>query len=598
MNRNKLNIKALGILFPFLLFGADIQESTPLKIEAHGGLGSILIKWDLPEEEIITSIRIFRSSDMLSTYEIIDLDGVITDRYLDKDLMSNELYFYRLEMETIDEKILSSAHETPAFAKPKDAQDLDQIIFELQQSYPVTVSTYLEITDIHELKSVLVRDYILNQVPSELSQIHMVQMYLLMEEVYIESFLNILPIGEFKACQLLFADKDVSSLQEYIDKAFTTLDPLLRHQILLTPQEWKDEKTNVIKILESKLSEAVDIYENDINFLESLSSIRMTSLVQDSSGVKISLHQFENEGFAVELRMNEESIPVLFENDDSRIIAIPDDWKYVDLMIAENVIQTLPIVNEEGLLSIALDDQYIFADGITDLRTMRSIPKQDFQLNEIAYNDMGKKLQVEVAGNSDWSTELGLFINDSLLWEWNSTPGFEVNFVDSNWTLQTSKDYSWLHLCRVNENDSWEILESRPLNLQESFHESKVPDLGTWTTVSFSSFGESNDITRTQKTHQFIPEIFALYQNYPNPFNASTNITFDLLEEANVSLFVTDARGRKLKVFLEEIFLVKGFYSFDWSGEYQSSGIYFITLQAQSGEYLPVVMSRKMIYLK
>ena len=229
---------------------------------------------------------------------------------------------------------------------------------------------------------------------------------------------------------------------------------------------------------------------------------------------------------------------------------------------------------------------------------MRSIPKQDFQLNEIAYIDMDNKLQVEVAGNSDWSTELGLFMNDSLLWEWNSIPEFSVSFIDSNWILQMSNDYNWLHLCRVNENDEWEILESRPLIMGESFFEGKVPDLGTWTKLSYSSFGESNDIIRTQKTHQLIPEIFALYQNYPNPFNSSTNITFDLLEDANVSLFVADARGRKLKVFLEEIFLESGFYSFDWSGEYQSSGVYFITLQAQLDDYLPIVMSRKMIYLK
>lgn len=598
MNRNKLNIRALGIFFPFLLFGTDIQKDMPLKIEAHGGLGSILLRWDLPEEENITSIRIFRSSDMMSSYEIIDLDGIITDRYLDKDIFSDELYFYRLEMETIDEKILSSSHETPAFAKPKVAQNLDQIIIDLQRSYPVTVSTYLEITDIHELESVLIRDYILNKIPSGLSQIHSLQMYLLMEEIFIESFLNILPIEEFKACELFFAEKDLSSLLEYFNKAFNEFDLLIRHQILLTPLEWQDGKENLLKILKNKFSEAVKIYENDKNFLESLPSIRITNLVRDSSGVKIHLHQFEDLGSSVNLLMNEESIPVFFENDNSQMIVIPNDWEYVELQISGYAVQTIPIVKEEGLLTIAMDNQYKFSDEITNLRTMRSIPIQDFQMNEIAYNYMENKLQVEIAGNSDWSTQLGLFINDSLLWEWNSTPGFAVSFIDSNWVLKVSKDYNWLHLCRVNEIDEWEILESRPLLMEESFHESKVPDLGTWTTLYYSSFGESNDITRAKQNNQLIPEIFALYQNYPNPFNASTNITFDLLEEANVSLFVADARGRKLKVFLEEILLEKGFYSFDWSGEYQSSGIYFITLQAQSGEYPPVVMSRKMIYLK
>ncbi len=598
MNRNKLNIKALGILFPFLLFGAGIKESMPLKIEAHSGPESILLKWDLPKEEIITSIRIFRSSDMMSTYKIIDLDGIITDRYLDKDLISDELYFYRLEIETIDEKVLSSTYETPVFAKPKDAQNLEQNITELQQSYPVTVSAYVEITDIHELKSVLVRDYILNHILSDINQIHTLQMYLLMEEIHIESFLNILSIEAFKACQFLFAEKDPKSLQVFFDTAFNEFDLLLRQQILLTPNEWQNEKENLLTILENKFYKAVNIYKNDEIFLKSLPPIRVTNLVRDSIGVKIYLHQFEDLGSSVELLMKEESIPVFFEKDNSQMVLIPDDWEYVKLLIAGNDVQTIPIVNEKGLLTVAMDNQYIFTDEITSVSTIRSIPKQDFQLNEIAYNDMGKKLQVEVAGSSDWSTQLGLFINDSLLWEWNSIPGFAVSFVDSNWTLQASNDYSWLHLCWVNENESWEIIESRPLILDGSFHESKVPDLGSWKSLFFYSFGESNDITKAKNNNQLIPEIFALYQNYPNPFNSSTNITFDLLEEANVSLYVADARGRKLKVFLEEIFLEKGFYSFDWSGEYQSSGIYFITLQAQSGEYMPVVMSRKIIYLK
>jgi hypothetical protein len=154
-----------------------------------------------------------------------------------------------------------------------------------------------------------------------------------------------------------------------------------------------------------------------------------------------------------------------------------------------------------------------------------------------------------------------------------------------------------MHLCQF-ENDKWEIIESRPLKLDRSYHEVKVPDMGSWSELSFVTFGEANDITKSTQVTQMIPEIFALYQNYPNPFNSSTKITFDLLEESVVSLFVTDARGRKLDIFLDEVFLENGTYSFNWSGEFRSSGVYFITVEAQSAEYLPVVMSRKMIYLK
>jgi hypothetical protein len=419
-----------------------------------------------------------------------------------------------------------------------------------------------------------------------------------MEEINFDSFLNILSIKDFKACTFLFADNDPSALHDYIENAFNELEPLFRQQVLFAPAEWHDEKLDLIDILDSKLAAAVEIYSDDSAFLESLPPVLITNLVKDSSGLKISINRFNVHESSIELRMNEESIPVPFEYNDSQMISIPSHWEYVELIIAGDVVQTLPVVNEEGVLSIALDDQYIFSDEIFDLQTMRSIPEQDFQLNEIAFNAIDQKLSVEIAGNSEWSTQLGLFINDSLLWEWNSMPGFEVNFVDSNWILMTSKENGWLHLCHVNGNDAWKILESRPLHLQESFHESKVPDLGIWTVLSFSTFGESNDITRSQQNKQFIPEIFAFYQNYPNPFNSSTNITFDLLEEATVSLYVADAKGRKLRIYLDEIFLEKGFYSFDWSAEFQSSGIYFIILQAQTRDYLPVAMSRKMIYLK
>ncbi len=589
---------ALGILFPFLLFGAEDQERASIKLEAHGGPGSILLTWDLPQHEMIAGIRIFRSNDMMSSYEIIDLDGLITDRYLDRDVLVNDLIFYRVEIETFDGMIYSSSHQTPALARSKDARQIERIMAELQQSYPMTISTHGEITDIHEYKSVLIHDFILDQIPVEISQLHLLQVFLLVDELAFDSFLNVLSISDFKACGLLFDAYDPVAMQDYIEQAFNDLEVLFRQQVLITPVEWQHEKTELIERLDNKLSAGVDIYRDDVTFLESLLPVRITSMAKDSSGINLSLYQFTGQVSSIELLMHEELLSLPNTDNNSQTIAIPGHWEFVDLLVEGQVIQSLPVVQEDGLLTLSLDDQYIFADEISDLRTIRSIPEQDFQLNEIAYNATDQKLAVEIAGHADWPTELGLFINDSLVWNWNSPPGFEVSFVDSNWTLQTSKDFGWFHLCQIDENDTWEILESRPLNLLKSFHESKVPDLGTWTTLSFSSFGESNDITRAKEYKQLIPEIFALYQNYPNPFNASTNITFDLLEEATVSLYVADARGRKLQVFLEEIFLEKGFYTFDWSAEYQSSGVYFITLQAQTGEYLPVVMSRKMIYLK
>ena len=95
MDRHKLKIMALGIIFPYLLFGAENRENMSIKLNAFSGHGSILLTWDMPEHEIINSIRIFRSINMMSTYEIIDLGGVINDRYLDVNLLTDDLLFYK-----------------------------------------------------------------------------------------------------------------------------------------------------------------------------------------------------------------------------------------------------------------------------------------------------------------------------------------------------------------------------------------------------------------------------------------------------------------------------------------------------------------------
>ena len=100
------------------------------------------------------------------------------------------------------------------------------------------------------------------------------------------------------------------------------------------------------------------------------------------------------------------------------------------------------------------------------------------------------------------------------------------------------------------------------------------------------------------RDRNLVPELFVLYQNYPNPFNGQTRITFDLLEDAAVTLYITDATGRIHDKLIEEEFIISGTYNYMWDGGGRSSGIYFITLQAQVDQIPPAVLSRKMIYLK
>jgi len=71
-----------------------------------------------------------------------------------------------------------------------------------------------------------------------------------------------------------------------------------------------------------------------------------------------------------------------------------------------------------------------------------------------------------------------------------------------------------------------------------------------------------------------------------------------LLQDATLSLYVTDATGRIKTIFSEKEFYNSGKYDFDWNAESFSTGVYFFTINAEVEGYLPILFSRKMIYLK
>ena len=126
----------------------------------------------------------------------------------------------------------------------------------------------------------------------------------------------------------------------------------------------------------------------------------------------------------------------------------------------------------------------------------------------------------------------------------------------------------------------------------------RLNDSGSWALANVNTLGSTNIINQNNYDSQLVPQLFVLYQNYPNPFNGQTKITFDLIEDAKLSLYITDAKGRVQERILEEEVYNSGTYNFLWEVEHLSSGIYFITLQAEVDHLPPAVFSRKMIYLK
>ncbi|MFQ6677783.1 MAG: T9SS type A sorting domain-containing protein [Fidelibacterota bacterium] len=596
MNKYFTLIFTLGNLSLSLLFSQDEGGALPINLAAYGGTESILLIWDIPSDNEIEEIQLFRSSELTSSYDMIDLDEMVRDRYLDRDVITGVLLFYRVEIQMADGARYSSSIKTPALARSFDLLEYERIMESVVTEYPQTISLKDEIIDIHSFNSSLLQDYFAIQSPIDIENLQMLNLFLLTEKVNFSSFINVFGLKGLTQIEPLFNGFEIELMENYLNVSFQQLEPIYRQNLLLSPEEWNQEKANLLTVITTKLASGKDIIRQDKNFIESLSAIKMTGLIRDNESFRIHLTQLFETISHVQLMNGDEMIEVHL-NEYSDMVVIPDTWNHVELWLNDDLIQSIPTIYENGSMTISLDDQYYFKDKATTAQVVKSIPDQEFELNELMFNSFDKKINIEIAGQSNDFTVLGVFLNDSLLFEWEPNPTFQILYYDSSAILPENAQFGWLHLCQF-ENENWEIIESRPLNLNKPFHEGKIPDRESWSDLSFKTFGRANDLTKSSQAVNLIPEIFALYQNYPNPFNSSTKITFDLLEASIVNVFVSDARGRKIEVFLDEVFLVNGTYSFTWSGEFQSSGIYFVTVEAQSGDYLPFVMSRKMIYLK
>ena len=80
-----------------------------------------------------------------------------------------------------------------------------------------------------------------------------------------------------------------------------------------------------------------------------------------------------------------------------------------------------------------------------------------------------------------------------------------------------------------------------------------------------------------------VPKDYAVV-NFPNPFNPSTNISYQLVEQANVTLEVFDMMGRKLQTLVNQEkragYYTSKWYALDNDGKQLATGVYFYRLTA------------------
>lgn len=132
----------------------------------------------------------------------------------------------------------------------------------------------------------------------------------------------------------------------------------------------------------------------------------------------------------------------------------------------------------------------------------------------------------------------------------------------------------------VNGTYDYEVIAENYEPFTDSFTVEGEPKTVLVELVSVSHF--ENDV----------PEEFALRQNYPNPFNPTTIISYQLPENTDVRLEVTDMLGRRVALLVDQ-HMSSGFHQVQFDASQLSSGMYFYRIIA--GDF---VKTQKMMLVK
>jgi hypothetical protein len=182
--------------------------------------------------------------------------------------------------------------------------------------------------------------------------------------------------------------------------------------------------------------------------------------------------------------------------------------------------------------------------------------------------------------------------DDGLRLTWNSNP--EEDLAD--YILDKSEDSSFY----TNQYSSFITSDTLFLDFPTPTNDTMFYRLSVMDNSGNVS-GYSDTITYiivlANDENLLIPTDFSLHQNYPNPFNPSTQIKYDLPEDALVSINIYDLMGRSIKSLVNSNQLA-GYRSIQWKGtnnlgEQVAAGIYIYMIQA--GDFRE---TKKMILLK
>jgi len=577
-------------------FGFALGEETVLKnnfvdLDIQEGQGSLLLSWNVPDTLSIAEIRLFSKTsyyDDFTHYEIVEQGK---RKYLDTSCEEKERYFYYIELIDLFGRTITSDINHPTFGTCLQKES-NPFIDEIDPDRLETLFKLKQVKMIHSLMPNLDSEIISSLVDlfyrKSLNDFAWCENLLLSDLPNIEN--DFLTIHSYYT-NIQFSDS-IHIYKEY-----------LQNEFFLIGEEWNVLEKEIESRVMNNMNQLLDQYINNLDFLHTVDAIRI-----------VQKNQFDNNNYVSLLVIREQDISwdeLYLLNGDTYInilkpeerepnqlieVMIPTDWTSATLVHNGEWVQNIRFIPDVHKMSISLMNEYFIPDN--DQVWKVAIEKPSSTLNEIHYAN--NILQFEIMSHTDQFESYTLWSNNDILFEWSPPLSAEPVFIDTSLIISNidSADIQWIRWCRNTNQDLWKNFEWIPIDISQEIHLEKLPDGGQWEETSNFSLGKSNTSENLFESESLIPEIFVLYQNYPNPFNSETRISFDLLENATVSLFIFDANGRIIDQFVESEFLQSGAYNFSWNATGHPTGIYFFTIQTMVNGLAPVTFSRKMIYLK
>ena len=595
MNRKLKIIYFFGIISGFLWSDSISSEKIPLhpvNLNIYDGVGSLLLDWSFSDTIKAKETNIYRRSESANEFSLIASlkDGSDKKyRFLDKNCEVLERYFYYIQIKDVVGNIYKSDDIRPAFGSNiEDAKQKTESFYSVQEIISHLIKASFSIN--HPQVSIDTKNAILKLIFSQKSD----------KSTWVENF-PIRYLDEMKSVlesppNIIFENNILDEIQFY--------ETIYRNDFLLTPKEWNQEVKDLYHTTKEKWYLLCDSFQAYSDIVESLPPLLIT-------GAENQLNDFNVVNiFAVDIKGFEQNIAFLkYEQEAIKIesldslfsgselqIQTPNTWNYVELIVGDQIVDRIDFIENKKIVKTLYND-IISVNEIKGLYLSKK--KSDIWLNEIYWDPSFSRLSLEVAGFSDDNRKHIISVNDIDLWDIDLEHNFDIQYSDSTFNIGLLEiEYPLTLSFDVIDQDQRRSIELVKLISEDIIRSHRLPDGGKWDSANSNTFGSENIDQRDMMDASLIPELFVLYQNYPNPFNSNTRISFDLLQDAVLSLYVTDATGRIKTIFSDKEYFNSGKYDFDWNAENFSTGVYFFTINAEVDGFLPAIFSRKMIYLK